>query len=217
MKSVALLLGLSLLATGLAVLVMAGGMPEPVTPQSIHLVYQPLVKGGSAVSPLTPTMAYRLDCLDLGPYLQGSPGPISEAQLRQLIAQVAPYTRCIRTYTVANGQAAAGRLAHDYGLKANLGLYLSADAAANSLEISAGISLAVHGQADMLIVGNETLYGGLLTPAQLIDYLNQVKADEHADLIRAYLVPAGYTAPPANGLADLPPELGSYAVITATR
>jgi exo-beta-1,3-glucanase (GH17 family) len=125
------------------------------------------------------TSAY-LYGLDFSPYMDGqSPdwgSQISEDQLRSRMQVIAPYTQWIRTYGMDSGQELSGQVAHELGLKAALGAWLGRDSAANQAQITRLIQAAQAGQADLLIVGSETLYRGDLSPAQLIAYLQQVKA-----------------------------------------
>ena len=86
------------------------------------------------------------------------------------LADAAPYTRAIRTYSSTGGVQRAERdgadgaslvpaVANEFGLKVTLGVWIDKDAKRNEREIRAGIELARrHSNVDAIVVGNETLY-----------------------------------------------------------
>ncbi len=123
---------------------------------------------------------YTLYGLDLGPFVGGSDptrgGTVSEQRLRELIAVVAPHTEWIRTYGSSPDLQRAGPIAHEMGLKTALGAWLDKNLATNETEINALIANAQQGFVDLAIVGSETLQRADLTPAQLIAYIQRVKA-----------------------------------------
>jgi exo-beta-1,3-glucanase (GH17 family) len=88
---------------------------------------------------------------------------------------IAPYTHWIRTFGCGTGLEKSGKVAHELGLQAAIGAWLSSDSVANGQEIARLISVGQAGQADLLIVGSEVLLRGDLTEGQLIGYINQVK------------------------------------------
>ncbi len=188
------------LSAGVAVIVLSaigcsGSTPKTALTPTATAILTPTTP---AVLP-TPkaTLAYRLHGLDFGPYIDGQDpnkgSQVSDAQLRDRMGLVAPYTEWIRTYGCGMGLENAGQIAHDLGLKAAIGAWLSGDLTANSEEIARLISIGQAGQADMLIVGSETLGRGDLTEDQLIGYFNEVKqavpsvpvatADVYSDLL----------------------------------
>jgi exo-beta-1,3-glucanase (GH17 family) len=118
--------------------------------------------------------------LNFSPYLDGQDpnrrSAISEAQLRSRMQLIAPYTNWIRTFGMTDGLQRAGTIAHQLGLKAALGAWLTEDLVTNETELLNLITAGKAGQADLLIVGSETLLRGNLTAAQLIDYIKRVKA-----------------------------------------
>src|SRR5207244_3860048 len=88
---------------------------------------------------------------------------------------IRPYTRWIRTFGSTSGIEKSGRVAHAMGLKAALGAWISGDLAANEVQIANLVAAAQQGDADLLIVGSETLLRGEVSEAQLIDYINRVR------------------------------------------
>jgi len=132
--------------------------------------------GGGAPQP----KICKLYGLNFGPYVKEGQNPdkgtyIPEEQIRDLMTTIAPYTDWGKTFGCRNGLEVTGRVAHEQGLKIAVGAWLSSNLSANEEEISSLINIGQAGEADMLIVGSETLYRGDLTEAQLIAYINQVK------------------------------------------
>lgn len=83
----------------------------------------------------------------------------------------------IRTFGSTNGLEKAGSVAHNMGLKAALGAWLSSDLNANDQQISNLINASKAGQVDLAIVGSEVLLRGDLSESQLIGYINHVKQE----------------------------------------
>lgn len=100
---------------------------------------------------------------------------VSEAQIRTRMTIIAPYTHWIRTFGCGMGLEKSGKVAHELGLQAAIGAWLSSNLVANGQEIARLITIGQAGQAEMLIVGSEVLLRGDLTESQLIAYINQVK------------------------------------------
>lgn len=100
---------------------------------------------------------------------------ISESQIRELIEKAAPYTTWVRTWGSTNGLEHVGRIAHEYGLKAAVGAWLSSDLAVNEVQINSLIAIGQAGEADLLIVGSEVLLRHDLTENQLIEYINRAQ------------------------------------------
>ncbi|MGR3309591.1 MAG: glycosyl hydrolase family 17 protein [Candidatus Brocadiales bacterium] len=127
------------------------------------------------------SVTYKTHGLNFSPYIDGQDpnlgSVISEEQLRARMEIIAPYTEWIRTFGSSSGLEKAGVVAHDMGLKAAIGAWLSSNLSANDREISNLITAAKAGQVDMAIVGSEVMLRGDLSEAQLIGYINQVKAE----------------------------------------
>ncbi len=114
------------------------------------------------------------------PYMDGqAPGQeISEVQIIERLRLIAPYTEWIRTYGCSGGLEKTGRAAKKLGLKTALGAWIGPDAAANEVEIANLIAAALKGEADIVIIGNETLSGASpsVTEERLINYIRRVRA-----------------------------------------
>jgi len=115
--------------------------------------------------------------ISFSPYVRGqSPGDeITEAQIRERMRIIAPYTRWIRSFSCIEGHQATPRVARDLGLRTMVGIGLSKDLEANEEEVHNGIELARAGYADILAVGNEAMLRGDLSDDELIAYIRRVK------------------------------------------
>ena len=98
------------------------------------------------------------DILDQGihgicfsPYLDGQgPGTeIDEAQIRQRLEIIQPYTHWIRTFACTEGHQHTPRIAHELGLKTMVGVSIGDDHEKNLVELYAGIEVAIAGDAVM--------------------------------------------------------------------
>jgi exo-beta-1,3-glucanase (GH17 family) len=85
----------------------------------------------------------------------------------------------IRTYASCGVQGKIPELAQKYGLSVAVGVWLGPDMEVNEQEISCAITVAKQYSdvVDSVIVGNEVLLRGDLTEAQLVTYINRVKAE----------------------------------------
>jgi exo-beta-1,3-glucanase (GH17 family) len=133
-----------------------------------------------AVQPATSSVGYQLFGFNFSPYIDGQdPGTgvfVPEEQIRARLTVIAPYTRWVRAFGATAGLEQTGRIAHELGLQAACGAWLSRSVAANEAEINGLILAAQQGHCDMAIVGSEVLLRGDLSEAQLLAYLDQVKA-----------------------------------------
>lgn len=141
------------------------------------ILLTPSVFGVSKSTSPTITKIYGLN---FSPYIKLGQNPdegslISESQLKETMKAVAPYTKWIRTYGCTGNLANAGLIAHQMGLKIAVGAWLSRDLLSNENEITNLIKIAKAGQADVLIVGSETLLRNDLTESQLVGYISRVK------------------------------------------
>ncbi|MEZ5653033.1 MAG: glycosyltransferase [Burkholderiaceae bacterium] len=92
------------------------------------------------------------------------------------MAKLSKVTRQLRTYG-ASELPNLPALAEAYGIKLTMGAWLDTRLDNNQREISALVKAArQHRNVERLIVGNEAVLHGLVTPEALIDYLNEVRA-----------------------------------------
>ena len=140
---------------------------------------------GSAVpmppSPLDP--GEKLYCVSYAPF-RGAQTPLDLAthiapeQIEQDLAQLAKVTDCVRTYSVDFGLDRVPEIAQRHGLKVMLGLWVSSHTDRTQYQISTGVALA-NRFPDVIravIVGNEALLRGEVSPAMLAETIRSVKA-----------------------------------------
>lgn len=120
----------------------------------------------------------RIHGLAFSPYMDGQkPGiEISEAQIRERLAIIEPFTRWIRTFSCIEGHEQAPRIAHEKGLKTMVGVDLGEDLDDNEAQLASGIEIANAGDADILVIGNENMLRQDITEQQLLDYIARAKA-----------------------------------------
>jgi len=99
-----------------------------------------------------------------------------EAQIRADLARLAPLTRSIRLYSSTGGVELVPDLAAEEGLRVTVGAWVDKDDARNEREISAAIDLARrHDNVKSIIVGNETVFRGEQSAADLVKLIQRVK------------------------------------------
>lgn len=133
--------------------------------------------------PLPDAPGGRFECLSYSPY-KGSQSPFDKtfvaprAQIDEDLGRLAPTTRCVRTYSSAQGLDAVADLAPDHDLDVLLGIWISREAKDNRKEVEAGLrAAAAHPERiRAIVVGNEVLLRRELTAAQLIDEIRKVRA-----------------------------------------
>ncbi len=127
---------------------------------------------------LQETLARRVHGLCFSPYLDGQkPGAqISEAQIRERMKIIQPYTRWVRTFSCTDGNEMIPPIAHEFGLKTLVGAWLGTDDEINQREMRAALQLARAGHVDVLAVGNEVLLREDLTKSQLLAFILEAKA-----------------------------------------
>lgn len=121
------------------------------------------------------------------PYLQEQePGSkISEAQIRERMEIIKPYTKWIRSFSCTDGNEMIPQIAHELGIKTLVGAWLGTSEEVNEQEIKNVIQLAKDDYADIVAIGNEVMYRGDLSEDELLNYMRRFK-EEVPD------VPMGY-------------------------
>lgn len=123
--------------------------------------------------------ALHLSGLCFGPYLPNqSPdttGPLPPEQIRSRLGIIAHSTDWIRSYGNDNGLDLIGPFSHELGKRAAVGAWLSRNRTANEQQIASLIRIGQAGEADVLIVGSETLLRGDLTETELLGYIERVR------------------------------------------
>jgi len=117
--------------------------------------------------------------LNFGPFTEAGEVPgtttLTQTQLLQRLSSVARYTKWARFFGTRDGLEHAGMLAHQLGLKAAVGAWISRDSAGSEIEINNLIAAANAGEVDLAIVGSESLLRGDVSSDQLIAYMDRVR------------------------------------------
>jgi exo-beta-1,3-glucanase (GH17 family) len=118
--------------------------------------------------------------IDFSPYLTGqNPNLGSQVTSAQILARmqvIAPYTSWVRSFGSTGGLENTPAVARQLGLKVAANAWISTDLSQNEAEIANLIAAADAGLVDVAIVGSEAILRGDVTVAQLIAYMNQVRA-----------------------------------------
>jgi exo-beta-1,3-glucanase (GH17 family) len=132
-------------------------------------------------SPLDP--GEKLYCVSYAPF-HGSQTPldlstrIEPAQIDRDLAQLARITNCVRTYSVDFGLDRVPEIAQRHGLKVMLGLWISSHTDRTQYQLTTGVAVAKRFPEVVraIIVGNEALLRGEVSPETLGDYIRSVKS-----------------------------------------
>lgn len=130
----------------------------------------------------------------LNPY-RADDGPgsdIEEAQVREMLETIAPYTQWIRSYSSTHGLQKMATVANELGLNVAMGLWIR-HAESREEEINNMVDKAKKGYVDIVVVGNEELREYEEENIEAIDpcLLETILVEVHSRL-------------DANGLSDIP-------------
>lgn len=135
--------------------------------------------GSASVSVGAASVNYRLYGLDYGPYLgtqSATTGPpVTDAEIEQQLELIAPFTQRIRTYQ-CTGLEDISSIAAGLGLGVYLGVWIGPNDATNQSEIADCVAIARGTGVQAIVVGSEALLNNYVSPAQLVAYINQVRA-----------------------------------------
>ena len=134
-----------------------------------------------AHAPIDP--AAKLDCVSYAPF-RNDQTPLDPSlivrpeQIQEDLVQIARISQCVRTYSVDNGLDKVPEIASRVGLKVLLGVWIGNGRLKNALLIDTAISLArdYPGVIKAIVVGNEVLLHGDMTPSDLRELIRSVKA-----------------------------------------
>jgi exo-beta-1,3-glucanase (GH17 family) len=137
-----------------------------------------------ALVELSPAQARALPCVSYSPFHRGDINPfnyqvsVTPAQIEADLRLLQTRTNCIRTYGLTQGLDGVPAVAAQLGMRVNLGIWLSRDAAQNQAQLKRGLELAhqYQGTVNRLVVGNEVLLRRELSPDELgkiLDYAKQ--------------------------------------------
>jgi exo-beta-1,3-glucanase (GH17 family) len=134
-----------------------------------------------ARAPIDPNA--KLLCVSYAPF-RGGQTPlvrtthIDPEQIAQDLAQLSKISDCVRTYSIENGLDQVPALAAKVGLKVIQGIWLGSDRLKNLAQISTVVALAKQ-YPDVItavVVGNEVLLRGEMTPSDLAAIIRSVKS-----------------------------------------
>lgn len=122
-------------------------------------------------------MKHQMHGLCFSPYVEGQkPGSrITEQQIRKRIEIIAPYTKWIRSFSCTDGNEMIPHIAKEYGLKTLVGSWLGRNESVNRQELANLIQIANEGAVDIAAVGNEVMYRGDMSEAELLLSIQHVK------------------------------------------
>jgi glucan 1,3-beta-glucosidase len=127
--------------------------------------------------------AAKLECVSYAPFRddQTPLNPtleVSAEQIREDLLQISKISGCIRTYSVDNGLNKVPELASRIGLKVLLGIWIGNNRLKNAQLVETAIALSQKypDTITAIIVGNEVLLHGDMTPSDLRQLLLSVKA-----------------------------------------
>ncbi|MGD0847819.1 MAG: beta-(1-6) glucans synthase, partial [Bradyrhizobium sp.] len=133
-----------------------------------------------AHAPIDP--AAKLECVSYAPFRRDQTplNPqliVSPEQIAEDLVELAKVSQCVRTYSVDNGLDKVPELAAKVGLKVLLGIWIGNNRAKNAQLIDTAIALArdYPGAVKAIIVGNEVLLHGDMTPSDLRETIRSVK------------------------------------------
>jgi exo-beta-1,3-glucanase (GH17 family) len=124
----------------------------------------------------------KLTCMSYTPF-HGDQAPftpnlrIPDWQIDDDLRRLSASTSCIRTYSARGAYGRVAGFAEKYGLEVLQGVWLNRNRAENRREIEAALRLVRRypGTIKALIVGNEALLRGELSPAAIKSYLSETK------------------------------------------
>jgi exo-beta-1,3-glucanase (GH17 family) len=125
----------------------------------------------------------KLECVSYAPFRddQSPRDPtlvVSAEQIHEDLVNLAAITRCVRIYSVDNGLDKVPELASQVGLKVLLGIWIGNNRFKNAQLIDTAVALS-HKYPDTVaavVVGNEVLLHGDMTPSDLRELILSVKA-----------------------------------------
>jgi exo-beta-1,3-glucanase (GH17 family) len=127
--------------------------------------------------------AAKLDCVSYAPF-RGDQTPLNQelivnpAQIREDLVEIARISKCIRTYSVDNGLDKVPELASQVGLQVLLGVWIGNGRLKNAQLVETAVKLTREYPHTIraIVVGNEVLLHGDMTPSDLRELLRSVKA-----------------------------------------
>jgi exo-beta-1,3-glucanase (GH17 family) len=127
--------------------------------------------------------AAKLECVSYAPFRDDQTPlnqelVVSAEQIREDLVEIAKISKCVRTYSVDNGLDKVPELASRVGLKVLLGVWIGNGRLKNAQLLETAVSLAkdYRNTVGAIVVGNEVLLRGDMTPSDLRELLRSVRA-----------------------------------------
>jgi glucan 1,3-beta-glucosidase len=125
----------------------------------------------------------RIQCMSYTPF-RGDESPLNAAthaeaiRIEEDLSKLSRLTGCVRTYATDNGLDQVPAIAQRLGIKVLQGLWLGRDRQKNRIQIDTAIALAKRypNAINGIVVGNEVLLRGELSPEDIAAVLREVKA-----------------------------------------
>jgi GPH family glycoside/pentoside/hexuronide:cation symporter len=136
-------------------------------------------KSGAEIQKLFSTsLQHGIHGLCFSPYTEGQDiGDIlTESQIRKRMEIIEPFTQWVRSFSCTDGNQFIPQVAREKGLKTMVGAWIGKDKARNEKEIEGLIALGKAGMVDIAAVGNEVLLRNELSEAEILEYMQRVKA-----------------------------------------
>ncbi|MET0934997.1 MAG: glycosyl hydrolase family 17 protein [Luteibacter sp.] len=126
----------------------------------------------------------RISCVSYAPFRMKGETPfdpnafVSRERVESDLKALSTRFDCVRTYAMNQGLEAVPDVAGRYGMKVLMGVWLGRDLAANEKEIKLALDAARrdHDTLRGIVVGNEVLLRGELSPKALGEYIARVNA-----------------------------------------
>lgn len=135
--------------------------------------------------PVTEADDDQIACVSYAPFRKPGETPfdpqarVDPERVREDLEQLSLRTRCVRTYSIAQGLDAVPTVAQELGMKVLLGAWLSRDEEENAAEMELAIALANRfpDTVRALVVGNEVLLRRELPVEALAAHLERARRD----------------------------------------
>ncbi len=157
---------------------LAGPIQDRVVQITVKLVNDPIFEAKAVVTDPGP-----IQCMSYTPF-RGDETPLNAAthaetaRIEEDLSKLARLTGCVRTYATDNGLDQVPAIAQRLGIKVLQGLWLGRDRQKNRIQIDTTIALAKRypNAINGIVVGNEVLLRGELSPEDIAAVLREVKA-----------------------------------------
>jgi glucan 1,3-beta-glucosidase len=135
------------------------------------------------VPPVSPSHDQKVHCISYAPFRGdqdpfGPDVPIDPRQISEDLARLKEITDCVRTYSIDHGLDRIPEIARQHGMKVLQGLWLSSFPELNRRQMDRAIELPRQfpDVITAVIVGNEALLRGDVSPPDLADKIREVRS-----------------------------------------